>query len=124
MKRKKSTAAIFAIVAIAIFTGIYYYQRKEVETVLISTNCRKYPCEVNFKVLNKTNDYLACNISIRGLKKFRSRPIGDSASGFAAEKILELKLYPREKRNIIEYLEMKVPYSEIQVLAWNIHEIE
>jgi hypothetical protein len=121
MKKKLPKILIFPIVIIALIIIIATYLRKDVTVSNVSTDCRKNPCKINFILTNKTNHYLSCNVSIRAHRK---TPGAKSAraveAGFAGEKIIEIELFPKEKRKIEETLLLTGMKSRIRVNAYNV----
>ena len=77
--------------------------------------------KINFILTNKTNHYLSCDVSIRAHRK---TPGAKSARvvqpGFAGEKIIEIELYPKEKKEIEETLLLAGMKSRIRVNAYNL----
>lgn len=120
MKKKKAKIASISIVIALLMVGFYFYNRKDVEVLSINSNCNKYPCEIDFIVLNKTYDYLSCNLSIRGLKRVGARTSAAAGPDHAGEKTIKIDLAPRERKVVKETLLLKGSASKIQVIAWNI----
>lgn len=103
---------------------LYFYQRKDVAITDINTDCKGNLCRVNFSVVNKTNNYVSCRVSIRALKRTPgAKTSGVVTQGFAGEKLLDLELAPKEAKIMDENLSLTASASRILVKAFNVDKI-
>jgi hypothetical protein len=121
MKRKQSLFIVIPVSITVLLTALYFFEKKDVEVTDILINRNVNPCNVDFTLINKLNYYVSCKVSIRG---FRSTPgrhnPGVVKPGFSGEKILDIELFPREKKAIRETLKLSGATSRIKVNAFNV----
>ena len=121
MKNRTFKILILALTVITLLIYYYYYQRKDVEVLNVTDRCQGNPCKIDFVVANKTNNYVTCKLSVRVLKRTGGAKSSRVVTpGFAAEKIFDLELYPKEKKEFQENLELTSPGSKVQVAAYNV----
>ena len=111
----------YRITIIVLLVSLYLFKKEGVEVIDISINRKVNPCKVDFTLINKLNYYISCKVSIRG---FRSTPgrhtPGVVEPGFSGEKILNIELYPKEKKEIRETLKLYGATSRVKVNAFNV----
>ena len=125
MKVNKHKITILPLAVIAsLLIAYYFYQRIDVEVLNVTSDCSKNPCKISFLVINKTNEYVGCDLSIRGLKRSKgAKSSAVSTPGFAGEKLMKIELYPRERKEFEETLTLTEWAWSIQVNAWNVRKI-
>ncbi len=122
--QKKSPRLFTAAAAVAcLFLGAYILHGDDVAVKVLSSECRNYICRVDVEIANHTNDYLACNLSVRGLRK-TGKASNDTTPGFAGETMIPLKLHPKEKRRMTIEVTMRARHSTIQAHAWDLRRID
>lgn len=119
---KKQPLFIVILVSITVLlVALYFFEKEDVEVTEISINRKVNPCSVDFILINKLNYYVSCKVSIRG---FRSTPgrhtPGVVEPGFSGEKIIDIELYPKERKEIRETLKLSGATSRIKVNAFNV----
>ena len=121
MKKKQPLFVVIPVLIIVLLVSLYLFKKKDVEVIDISINRKVNPCKVDFTLINKLNYYISCKVSIRG---FRSTPgrhtPGVVELGFSGEKILNIELYPKEKKEIRETLKLNGATSRVKVNAFNV----
>jgi len=123
---KKKTPLIFGLPAVVLLllATLYFFQTKDVEVSEIKSDCRKSPCKISFILTNKTNYYIGGKVSIRAHKRTPgAKSTGVVTPGFAGEKIINLELYPKERKKVAETLSLTASKSRISVIAHNIQEL-
>jgi hypothetical protein len=124
MIKKLPKIFLIPIVIITIIFIVGAFLRKDITISNVSSDCRKNPCTIEFGIENKTNDHVLCKVSIRAHKSTPgAKSSGVVTPGFAGEKIIELKLYPKEKLEIKESLLLTGRKSRIIVNAFNINKL-
>ena len=121
MKMKRPFVVSILITIIILFGALFFFQQKDAEISNVRWNFRKNPCDVSFRIKNKTRKDIICNISIIALRLRKGKSTSVvSEKGFMGEKTIEIKLYPEETRKIEETLKISGIANVIQVNAFNI----
>jgi hypothetical protein len=121
MKKKQPLYIVIPVLIAVLLVALYFFNKEDVEITDISINRKVNPCEVDFILINKLNYYISCKVSIRGFRRTSGRHTPAAAEpGFSGEKIIDIELYPKERKEIRETLKLNGATSRIKVNAFNV----
>jgi hypothetical protein len=121
MKKKQPLFIVIPVLIAVLLVVLYFFNKEDVEVTDISINRKVNPCKVDFILINKLNYYISCRVSIRGFRRTPGRhTAGVVEPGFSGEKIIDIELYPKERKVIRETLILSGATSRIQVNAFNV----
>lgn len=121
MRKKHSLLIVIPVSITILLIALYFFEKEGVEVAEVSINLTEKPCHVDFVLINKLNYYVSCKVSIRGFRRLPGRHTpGAVQPGFTGEKILNVELYPGEKKALKEVLKLSGPTYRIKVHAFNV----
>lgn len=120
MTKCKKTYTIFGVLLLVSTSGYLFFDQANVSVADKNWECRtvkgRLLCTASFTLINKTHNYVECNVSVRAQTKVGGEKTASLRN--VGEKIFKLELHPKQVLNLTEEIHVTRMPTVVQINAW------